>query len=597
MRPEGDNTGSGIKKQLGKPTQLGEYEVLIREAVQNSWDARLSDLGVKFRVELRTLGENSVEWSRVLKDDNLPEEQAAVLNTLGPETVILVISDRGTTGLGGPIRSDRVNTTDEIANFVQFMRNVGEARDSELGGGTYGYGKGIFYRISKASMILVDSQNNGAGDTQRRLMGAALGEAFNSPDGRRFTGRHWWGVVNDGIPDPLLNEEAQQLATSLGLPGFERNETGTDIIVLAPDLTLEDESETLLSLATRIRSHVYWHLWPKFMTPQRPRGIDFSISVNGTELEIPKISSVPVIRNFARALDNIAKREGIDYELKKYRPNSLGEFAVDYVVSAASHTLNDNIRSILDHAVIHPPYRHVARMRQAELVVDYVPTAPMQTTDVGYVGVFRASAFADEAFAESEPPTHDVWATAGLTGTNLGIVRGAKGFIESETNALVAAKSGARSRLVQGLGKVSSELGSYLAPTALVGNEDSREAGQTARASRSTKTFIDLGQSPLRLVDGRACVEHCVQVMANEDVHIRAVAYVLLANGAREDPNNRPSGAQTPSFRGWYRVDDEELISSEPKISLLDLRTGEIAARFDFLPDTAVKTIVEIVHV
>lgn len=133
MRPEGDNTGSGIKNQLGRPTRLGEFEVLVREAVQNSWDAREKDSEIQFRVELKQLGEYASVWSKLLSDSNLPEEQASVLNHLNPETPLIIVSDRGTSGLGGPLRSDRVNDSDETADFVQFMRNVGEPRDSELG--------------------------------------------------------------------------------------------------------------------------------------------------------------------------------------------------------------------------------------------------------------------------------------------------------------------------------------------------------------------------------------------------------------------------------------------------------------------------------
>lgn len=597
MRPEGDNTGSGIKNQLGRPDRLGEYAILVREAVQNSWDARRTGTDLRFSVRLCTLGEFAPAWRDLLGCSTLPEEQSYILTNLSAQTPMLIVSDRGTTGLGGPLRSDRSNTSGEVANFVQFMRNVGEARDSELGGGTYGYGKGIFYRISSASAILVDSRNGSAGYAHRRLMGAALSDAFDSRDGRRFTGRHWWGVVNDGVPDPVLDEDAASLSAELGLPGFKEGDTGTDIVILAPDLQLESDEEDLESLAERIRGHIYWHLWPKFATTQRPNGIKFSVSVEGRGLDFPDVTRVPVIRNLAKSLDDIARRQGTDYELKKYLPNSLGELAVDYVIKAPAPIRDTSIISIMGHSDIDPPYRHVARMRQAELVVDYFKAAPMPTTDVGYVGVFRSSAFADDAFAAAEPPTHDAWSTAGLTGNSLGIVRGAKSFLENETNALVAARSGARSKLVQGLGKISNELGNFLAPVVESNVSSGPSAARSNRSSKkTTRPFKDLGQQPIRLEMDQPFAGHLIQVgdSAAPNSRLEATAFVKLANGGRESPDSAPVGSGQPRFRGWYLSETGELLSTDHRLSIERVAGLKIEARFEHVAGAAIKTHVEV---
>lgn len=596
MRPEGDNTGSGIKNQLGRPDRLGEYAILVREAVQNSWDARRIGADVRFSISLRTLGGFAPAWRRHLGSSTLPTEQSSVLTNLSGQTPVLIVSDRGTSGLGGPLRSDRSNTSGEIANFVQFMRNVGEARDSDLGGGTYGYGKGIFYRISSASAILVDSKNGTGGQAHRRLMGAALSDAFDSHDGRRFTGRHWWGVVNDGVPDPVLDQAATSLSAELGLPGFEENDTGTDIVIVAPDIHLESGDDDLESLGERIRGHIYWHLWPKFATAQRPHGIRFNVFVEEQALDFPDVSTVPVIRNLAKSLDDIARRQGADYELKKYLPNSLGEFAVDYVIKAPAPMRNSSIISIMSYADIEPPYRHVARMRQAELVVDYFKAAPMPTTDIGYVGAFRSSAFADEAFAAAEPPTHDAWSTAGLTGNNLGIVRGAKSFLENETNALVAARTGARSKLVQGLGKISNELGNFLAPVIEPSGPSESSTTRPSRSGRKTnKPFKDLGQQPIRLERGKPYVGHLIQVGDSVaiDSRLEATAFIKLANGGRELPDSAPVGSDQPRFRGWYLAEGGDLLTTDYRLSLENLAGLMIEARFEHVAGAAIKTYVE----
>ena len=595
MRPEGDNTGNGIKNQLGRPTRLGTYAVLVREAVQNSWDARLHDDSVSIRFILRALGDDAESWRSIVGGSSLPAEQSKIFSTLSPETPMLIISDRGTSGLGGPLRSDRVNESGEAANFVQFMRNVGEARDSPLGGGTFGYGKGIFYKISRASAILVDSQNRSDPDSRRRLMGAALGEAFNGPNGRRFTGRHWWGVINDAVPDPILNDAASEISSRLGLPGFSESETGTDIVIISPELDFEDDSEDLQSLGERLRGHIYWNLWPKFATKQRPKGIDFSITVNDSEVPFPDITDVPVLRNFAKALDTVAQRKGTDYRLKKYEPAILGEFGVDHVFTQTSPADDEAVLSVESFAPLQMPYRHIARMRQAELVVDYQSTAPMPAPEMGYAGVFRASKFADDAFADAEPPTHDDWATAGLMGSSLGIVRGAKSFIDSETNDLVATSSGARTRLIRGLGKLSSELGGVILPGLgdRVGT-DQRRTSPRSGVKRKPKYVLDRGQLPLEIADGTPCVQHLVRVEGSIDKSqtLKASAYVKLANGRREDPASAPKGSDQPKFVGWFTYPESKLIETRSELQLEGF-SGELVARFQALPGAVVRTVIE----
>src|SRR5690606_40680361 len=71
---------------------------------------------------------------------------------------VLEICDFNSTGLGGPTSADVVSEADEPQDFINFIRNVGMARDTHHGGGTYGYGKTSLYAMSACSTILVDTQ-------------------------------------------------------------------------------------------------------------------------------------------------------------------------------------------------------------------------------------------------------------------------------------------------------------------------------------------------------------------------------------------------------------------------------------------------------
>ena len=77
---------------------------------------------------------------------------------LSHNPIVLTISDRGTTGLGGPLRSDEVPLPGERPDFVNFVRNVGEHKTVELSGGSYRFGKGILYNVSLAADVVVCRQ-------------------------------------------------------------------------------------------------------------------------------------------------------------------------------------------------------------------------------------------------------------------------------------------------------------------------------------------------------------------------------------------------------------------------------------------------------
>ena len=64
--PEGSAAAEGIAKQLGIPS-LDPLTVLVREAAQNSWDARRRDLAaIDFRISLKRLGGDCAAWRRYL---------------------------------------------------------------------------------------------------------------------------------------------------------------------------------------------------------------------------------------------------------------------------------------------------------------------------------------------------------------------------------------------------------------------------------------------------------------------------------------------------------------------------------------------------
>ncbi len=263
--PEGASAAEGIRNQLGRP-ELDLLTILVRESAQNSWDARTGDTAVDYHLDLRVVSPAHAPAWRELLTRNIPAHEHLPLrqSISSPVIRVLTVSDRGTTGLGGPTRAD--NAVVENHDFVSFIRNIGEPRDTELGGGTYGFGKGIFYLLSRPGTVLVHTRCRVPGGFETRLMGCALWKSYAEGvglSGRRYTGRHWWGAPSsDGVVEPLIGAEADIAAERLGLRGFGQEETGTTVVVIDPDLGEREIQDAGAYLAETIA----WNLWPKMLT-------------------------------------------------------------------------------------------------------------------------------------------------------------------------------------------------------------------------------------------------------------------------------------------------------------------------------------------
>ena len=403
--PGGAMSAEGVRNQLGRP-QLSLFEVLAREAIQNSWDARFAGEDVRFAVDGREVtGDDrdrvAAALSTGLRDDRLPELRKAIQQD---SIALLVVSDRGTTGLGGPTRADVEAEDDGPRDFIAFVRNVGERRDKELGAGTFGFGKTIFYLISRTQSIVVYTRCRTDGGFQSRFIGCAVGESFRPrQDGviRPHTGRHWWGLQRDGVQEPLLDAEADEIASNFGVQPLVDDQTGTSIIIIDP--AFAEPAEDMRAIACAIT----WHAWPKMLS--EAEAMQFSVTWNGDEVPIPDPEQTPPLDGFAAAYRRLKSGE----PLECYRPQQrLGRLALHRQPLRAQRP---------DYpAAFEPPFQspahHVALLRAPHFVVKYYPGDPLAGDVAEYAGVFLADEEIDDVFAESEPPTHDDWVARQLKG-------------------------------------------------------------------------------------------------------------------------------------------------------------------------------------
>lgn len=421
---DGNISAEGFEKLLGAPS-LDLLAILAREAVQNCCDATRKDSNLAtVKIRARTLSE---EQRTVLKDSffsSLPLEKTAsehlkrILYGTSPLNV-LEISDYGTSGLGGPTRGDHPLAEGENADFVNFFRNIGAARDVEAGGGTYGYGKATLYRASEAHTILVDTVTTENGSVERRLMGSQMGVAIPG----QFTGRHWWGTqtADGSTADPIRREQAEKLSEALGMPSRsnDRGGLGTTIMILAPHMP-----ESCQKVIAALQEYLLWNFWPRMMETPPPlpaKGLQIFTSFDENDwVSLPKPEDFPPLDVLCSAM-NALRNKNSDLsdievsEIHSERPAAfLGKLSIaksraknrKWLLPPRATQDSDELTSIIPERL-----RHVALMRPAQLVVKYEVGGAHIDPNEDWGGVFICSneKKIEEAFAKSEPPAHDDW--------------------------------------------------------------------------------------------------------------------------------------------------------------------------------------------
>ncbi len=408
----GGLAAEGVINQLGRP-DIEPLEVLVREAVQNCWDAKRRNVGsIQVEIGRRRLDQRA---RTVLRDQMLgsPPLGLPLRESLESEVEILYFADIGTDGLGGPTRADQPGTK---RDFVDFVRNIGQPPDKDFGGGSFGYGKAAFYIASAARTILIDTLcRDGNGELERRFIACALGDNFDH-HGRPHTGRHWWGRLVDGVPEPLTGEDAEAAARTLSLPE-RRGEAGlgTTIVIVAPNVAPDAEDGNDPTMAF-IADTLVWNFWPRMIdTPgATKRTMNFRLVDDGVAVRIPNPRTHQRLRGFVEAMDRHREEPGedsdllIDRSVDSLRPmRRLGRLVV-HKGPVAPADLPD--RAVPQGArITADSVHHVALMRNAELIVKYLPGAAPVTGRIGYSGVFKCALDVDEAFRSAEPPTHDDW--------------------------------------------------------------------------------------------------------------------------------------------------------------------------------------------
>lgn len=611
--PTGNVASEGVLNQLGRP-RMDPLTVLIREAIQNSWDARIPGGGVvTFGLSLRTLTQEQMAVFKQVVFFQVPGRLGLREKLNSDEPIrVLEVYDRGTSGLGGPTRADMPDTSSEPRDFVDFMRNVGQPPDKKLGAGTFGYGKAALYVASRLHTICVHTRANYKRNLVSRFMAAGLGGRYSitnpGPDQGIYTGRHWWGYYDGEIVEPLTGASAEDLARMLGFPGYADSEIrGTSIVILEPFIGERTSQQAINAMKLAI----LWYFWPKMLgTDNTPPAMSFDIYHEGVPVEVPRPENFPPINGFVRAMENLRKN-GQDEDgnplstvtkIRVLRPKkNLGKLSLIKLTAEPRQELDvGEVDGLLPFS---GPAHHSALMRQAELIVKYVAGPPLPSDAIEYAGVFLTDEDVDGVFAGAEPPTHDDWIHEFLekrfdktcirvayrriheemeafvappdvddgdgSGVPLGAFAGTLGTLLMGQEGPGAGVRISRSSIADGDGS-----GVVSDPGVSKGEAGTRKDAIRKPVSRARIRLLDNGK--LRMLRGHAVLTTSFSVThatESKGTLVKVLAGVVLdGNQMEAEP---PAGVKQPSVLGWRDPDGKgHKVKNEPEILIPSTSDG-----------------------
>lgn len=369
----GGTTTKAVTRTIAS-TGLSQTEVLLREAVQNSYDAHLKN-NSPLRVYLNCykFSKDNVEFIRELFC-SAGKIGGDIARKIHSGDYNLEISDRNTTGLTGfnGFQEKESGVEEKFHHFI-YMTGNDDIKDKDSGG-SYGFGKAALYKYSELRTIVVYSRirSEVTGEPQSRFIICRIDDRL-----REKESRCWWGAEGkyaDGTTyaKPVNGQDADLLARKFGMTPFDDGETGTDILILKPPVkddlpsfapTFEEEIPVLIC---------HW-FWPKIITQNLQKRIEFSLSLDGTDIteNIPDPTDIYPYSAFTRAF-----RSCVDYYSHKVGSRDEAvpvNFERPYVELGAIFLKKSGVRDFMYDKFIKTDFSkpQVALMRDVEFIVNY----------------------------------------------------------------------------------------------------------------------------------------------------------------------------------------------------------------------------------
>ena len=339
----GVSYGSVTLKSL-QNDNIPELDLLVREAIQNSSDAALGEVGPSYAVNFQYGSFTPAVFNSFLTDI----ENSLNIKYPIPSADFLEIRDTKTTGLTGCIRKGDIKK-DDHGNFFKLIYDTGKRQTKSSAGGNWGFGKSVYYRVGIGIVIFYSKIKTETGYDSRLIITLVEDESKKDSNGNDATilnaleplsaGKAWWGIRDGEDLLPLQDMDfIRSVLDVFGLKPFKDNETGTSIIIpylktdsllngiVPADAEIEAgikehfSSVWTASIADYLRLSIQKWYAPKIHNRELPNFCDkkwLLVSVNSTPIR--KQDMLPLF-NLAQELytTSIAKTYGHEYKSKTF---------------------------------------------------------------------------------------------------------------------------------------------------------------------------------------------------------------------------------------------------------------------------------------
>lgn len=405
--PMGGAAGEAYRNVLAA-SGMHPAGVLAREAIQNSVDAKSED---EDKVTVRFISKS------LTGDEKRRFVEAAALNEISPRYAelkfkepnclqsisdndaalpLMFIEDFQTTGLEG----DPHSSDSKFYRLLLSLGDGGKEHDEHGTGGSYGYGKGVYSSSSRIQTIFAYTRTklDGGPDETTRLFGCGYYRKHNFGDGR-FTGRSWFGTeatigetYGIQIIDPLVNEQADEMADKLGFTIRAKGDLGTTILIVDVSVELPD-----------VLAGVEDWWWPRLIEHK----LDVELENAEGAVTHPRPRKREHLKPFLEAYDIAVGRAPAQPKTEQFkRFNKLGNTPIGTIGLKVVERSEDG-----SYGVDESRLNSVALVRSPLMVVSYWQVSQTQVPAI--VGAYVAPDEIDDILRSAEPPAHNLWDAEG----------------------------------------------------------------------------------------------------------------------------------------------------------------------------------------
>lgn len=419
----------------------GQIGTLVREAVQNSLDARAEGaplVSCRFRI-CELSGTHLQQFKVGMAWEQLEDNLAAVPERRGGRGIrqalnqierngrlrILVIEDRHTKGLPG---TEFRRNDDEPNSFCALVRDtLYSDKTSDDAGGSYGLGKSLLWAFSGIKTVLFStSYPTKNGPSKHRMIGRTSLPFHETPEDGACTGKGWFGVQDSSSQERCavsIYDEAARTHAADCMCERGPGDHGLSIVIVGLSEPGED-AKRLDEIADSIQEAALRSFWPALSRSRLSVGVTVEENGHVTKELWADPANDPgyaVAASLLRKFDQGELQEGATLA-KGQSGMRWVEHAIPKRVTGATHGKLTGkcaviVRVLDDDEVGGPLDEQIVRFRKPGMIVGTRRRRGLVLNAKPYVAVVLAGLAADAPHAEqaewflrsAEPPEHESW--------------------------------------------------------------------------------------------------------------------------------------------------------------------------------------------